>query len=355
VKKILILLAVAAQLAVLAWMAFEREWVVRTGRTVYLRTAPVDPRDPMRGDFVRLNYEIATVPKALCRGAVPGWFPTEEYIYNAKVRDRRVYAEIRLDAEGVAELVALSDELPAEGLYLRGRATAIQRNTIDVRFGVEAFFMQQEKAKAFEAEASNEKAGVPLNMEVAVGENGLAVLKGYRWEPLGITLVLDRPPTPVDGAVRTPPPGLRGLTIELKNHGSAPQAIVVGEPVMQNFRLLPANERWQPGEEASWRWVGETTPAKKAASDQVKLLQPGESHRVQIDLTSPDWFVRKIDAKEGDGPATSIEALVGDWRASFRLEYVPPDEADSAGLPHAEYIRHVRLRSRAFSAAGGVD
>jgi uncharacterized membrane-anchored protein len=350
---------VAAQLAVLAWMAFEREWVVRTGRTVYLRTAPVDPRDPMRGDFVRLNYEIATVPKALCRGAVLGWFPTESYIYDWKMRDRlrdrRVYAEIGLDAEGVAELVALSDEPPREGLYLRGRATAIQRNTIEVRFGVEAFFMQQGKAKAFEDEVSNEKAGVPLNMEVAVGGNGLAVLKGYRWEPLGITLVLDRPATPMDGAVQTPPPGLRALTIELKNHGSTPQAIVVGDSAAQSFRLLPVNERWQAGEEASWRWVGETTPAKKPASDQVKLLQPGESHRVHIDLTSPEWFVRKVDAKEGNGPATSIEALVQDWRASFRFEYVPPDEADSAGLPHAEHIRHVRLRSRAFSAAGVVD
>ena len=49
-RKLLIVAAVAAQLLVLGWMAFEREWVVRTGRVVYLRTAPVDPQDPMRGD-----------------------------------------------------------------------------------------------------------------------------------------------------------------------------------------------------------------------------------------------------------------------------------------------------------------
>ena len=52
-----VLLAVAAQLLVLAWMAGEREWIFRTGQVVYLRTAPVDPRDLFRGDFVRLHYE----------------------------------------------------------------------------------------------------------------------------------------------------------------------------------------------------------------------------------------------------------------------------------------------------------
>ena len=73
-RKLLIVTAVVAQLLVLGWMAFEREWVVRTGRVVYLRTAPVDPQDPMRGEYVRLNYEIATVPKALCRDGVATWF-----------------------------------------------------------------------------------------------------------------------------------------------------------------------------------------------------------------------------------------------------------------------------------------
>src|SRR5688500_8738375 len=108
---ILILAAVAAQVAVLAWMAAEREWVGRTGRTVYLRTAPGDPQDPMRGDYVRLDYEIANVPKARCRGRVAEWFKTGVDIYrvNNQIRDRRVYAEIGLDSEGVAELVTLSD------------------------------------------------------------------------------------------------------------------------------------------------------------------------------------------------------------------------------------------------------
>ena len=356
-KKLLIVTAVAAQLLVLGWMAFEREWVVRTGRTVYLRTAPVDPRDPMRGDYVRLNYEIAAVPKALCRDGVATWFKPDE-IYSAKVRDRRVYAEIELDAEGVAELVSLSDEPPSDGLYLRGRAQAIHLSTIDVRFGVEAFFMEQGTAQAFENQVRNEKAGVPLNMEVRVGANGLAVLSGYRFEPLGITFELDRPPAvnPAASGQNVPRPSLRGLTIKLKNHGSTPQAIVVG-PADQSFRLLPADQRWGSAGESGWRWVGEKAPTPPPLPEHVKLLQPGEFHETRVDLTQPEWFVQKA-AGENEaelGPATSIEALVDDWSASFRMEYRPPDIAQSTGLPHAELIRHTRLRSRAFSAAGAVD
>ena len=65
-------IAIAAlQLVVLAYMAGEREWVVRTGRTIYLRTAPLDPRDAMRGDYVSLSYDISRVPRDLRLGG-PG-------------------------------------------------------------------------------------------------------------------------------------------------------------------------------------------------------------------------------------------------------------------------------------------
>jgi len=169
VRKWLIVAAVLVQVGVLGWMAAEREWVLRSGKPMFLRTAPIDPQDPMRGDYVRLTYEIATVPKSLCRDGVTEWFSRHEDIYNSRVRDRRVYASVRLKAEDLVEIVALSDRPPTEGLYLRGRAQAIHLSTLEIRFGVEALFMQQGKARQFEQTVQTEKAGVPLNVEVAVG------------------------------------------------------------------------------------------------------------------------------------------------------------------------------------------
>ncbi len=353
-RKILIIIVVAAQLGVLGFMAGEREWVLRTGRSVYLRTAPIDPRDPMRGDYIRLTYEIATVPKRLCRDGVRTWFDAKEAIYDSNVRDRRVYAAVRLDQDGVAELVSLSDQPPSEGIYLRGRANAIYLSTIDVRFGVEALFMQQGKAREFENTMRTTKAGVPLNVEVAVNSHGLAVIKGHRWEPLGITLTLDRSPPASSLGPRTPRPGLRGVTIELKNHSDASVAIV-DSPGTHGLRLVPRRAVSRMEEPTGWVWVHDAAPPTKPEAGDIKVLKPGESHRVHLDFTSPEWFVRKYGEKNQLGAPTSLETLTENWNATFRIEYAPPSAEECTGLPDADVIRHARLRSRMFSAAGGAD
>lgn len=38
-----------------------KEYTLRTGTEVILKTEPVDPRDLFRGDYVVLNYEISTL------------------------------------------------------------------------------------------------------------------------------------------------------------------------------------------------------------------------------------------------------------------------------------------------------
>jgi hypothetical protein len=43
------------------------------------------------------------------------------------------------------------------------------------------------------------------------------------------------------------------------------------------------------------------------------------------------------------------------WSVSFRIEYAPPPKESVSGLPHADLIRHGRLRSRAFNATAGLD
>ena len=45
-----------AQLAVPAWMIIGHEQVLREGEVFKFHTAPVDPRDPFRGEYVVLSY-----------------------------------------------------------------------------------------------------------------------------------------------------------------------------------------------------------------------------------------------------------------------------------------------------------
>lgn len=51
-----------AQIGFLAWMIAGRAAILRDGREVLLKIEPVDPRDLLRGDYVRLGYEIGRIP-----------------------------------------------------------------------------------------------------------------------------------------------------------------------------------------------------------------------------------------------------------------------------------------------------
>src|SRR5690348_12571096 len=117
----LALLVAALQVLVLAFMAGQREWILRTGTPLVLRTAPIDPNDPMRGAYVRLDYEISTVPPALCRGEVAKWTKLADYRESQQLRDRVVFAAMAVNSYGLADLTSLSDRPPDTGPYLRGR------------------------------------------------------------------------------------------------------------------------------------------------------------------------------------------------------------------------------------------
>ena len=346
-KRLLFLAVIVAQVGLLAYMAGEREWISRHGHALLLRTAPVDPRDPMRGDYVRFDYEIAHIPKSLCQGAVKSWLTEKpQPSRSPDFRDRVVFASVRIDDAGVAEVTGVSDERPKSGVFLRGRAVRVSGQTLDVRFGVEALFTQQGKARDFEKEAAA-KPGVPVDVEVAVSDGGTAVLKGYRWEPLGITVEVDRPPRQQaqPGARAVPQPRLEGATVELTNHGTTPIAIVV-RPDGTSFRLL-GNERWQENH-FEWVGLGRALPAPETA--MVRVLAPGGTYREHLDFNRPEWFVRD-NRKPGEAPK-ALGMVSGDWDTTFRIEYAPPTRAESTALSSAAPISYSRIRSRAFGAVG---
>lgn len=342
-------LVAIGQLAVLAFMAGEREWISRAGETMFLRTAPVDPRDPMRGDYVRFDYDIARVPKALVKDEAATWFELPEGSGRRRGSGQRVYATVQLDDERIAHLESVSNRRPATGPFLRGRVEFLETDAMRIRFGVEAMFMEQGRAKDLEDEVRR-RDGLPMNIRVAVGSGGIAVLQDYRWEPLGLRVTFDwTEPDPARGQIPTPTGRrLRTITAELKNYSERPVAVVV-RPGGRTFRMLP-NER---DSHPAWRWVGETDSAGPITADMIRVLAPGDSHRETLDLERPEWFVRS--AGRGDGAPKPLSAVENPWGATFRLHYQPPSREEVAAFPHAGLVRHAAIRSRAFNAAAGVD
>jgi len=337
--------AIVLQVVVLAYMAAEREWVVRAGRTIYLRTAPLDPRDVMRGDYVRLNYEVSRVPRSLCRGSLTDTNSAREW----PPRGTRVYASLREDEEGVAELVALSDRRPSGGLFIRGRTERSWGQHVAVRYGLEAYFMEQGKAVELEQRRSVAGFQVPLEMEVAVNARGLAVLKGHRWSPLGIGLALETVPE-----ARTNRPGARqpiAATVSLYNAGTNELAIVD----LPDGRSLTLVTDVQWGEE-HWQWVAAGDAQPKPEAKHIILLKPGETRTIRVSFRDSQWLVRGSPMGDRSKVETrSLADLGDDFNARFRFEYRPPNRALCAGLPNERLIWHGRLASRAFSPAGTVD
>ncbi|WP_377290985.1 GDYXXLXY domain-containing protein [Rhizobium sp. SG2393] len=59
------------QTGIVGWAIAQRATILRQGDPVVLKTAPVDPRDLLRGDYVVLSYEIATIDSDRIVGPTP--------------------------------------------------------------------------------------------------------------------------------------------------------------------------------------------------------------------------------------------------------------------------------------------
>jgi len=332
----LIALAVAAQVLVLAAMAGEREWIFRHGEIVYLRTAPVDPRDPFRGDFVRLQYEANVVGIEGLDPALRGK-PLERHTV--------LYTRLRPMGEGVYEAAGATLEPPAEGPYLRGRVEQHWRagrqaaaGPVFVKYGIEQLYVEQGRGREIE-ERRGRRADlqVPMEVELALSGSGKAVIRGYRWSRLGIKLEVVRAPARRD---RNAPPLLGPLSPKLRltlaNVSDAPLSIA--DPGEHCALRLVASE-----------WMMESlAPAdtgcegRPAAPSDVIVLAPGQSHGMELDLAEPRWHVL------ADGKATEIGALTR--VTQFRIEYRAPE-----GLAATPALWQGRLASPRFNATGVVD
>ena len=334
-----IVAAVLVQFLVLAWMAGEREIVYRTGRTVYLRTMPVDPQDHFRGDYVRLNYEISAIGRNFWRDGLKDR-KQDDRSHRRQRQDVRVYTILKVGDTGIGEIQYVTDRKPENDFFIRGRLQNTWSNSLQVLYGIEAYFVQQDKGRELEKEMTRDGINIPMEMEAAVSGNGIAVLKGYRWSPIGIGLSINT----ATNRARTMIP--LSADIKLLNASKTDLAIV-DIPGASSFTLEPDFTRgWSQNE---WHWVG-AKPRPAVANEHVKVLKPGEIHKVHMDFSDPAWFV----AKDAEPPKSLSDLGNQAWNIRFRLVYRPPSKEECSSLKDASIIWHGSIASRAFSG-GRID
>jgi uncharacterized membrane-anchored protein len=118
-----------------------------SGKHVLLHVEPVDPNDPVRGEYVALSYDISRVPGADADGAGP----RDVYV----ILERRGRAWTGLRATG---------ERPADGeTFIRGVA---RNGTIE--YGIETYYVEEGESPRYERAIARQE----LYVDVVLDDGG---------------------------------------------------------------------------------------------------------------------------------------------------------------------------------------
>ena len=168
------LLLALAQIGFLSWMIAGRAAILRDGQEVLLKIEPFDPRDMLRGDYVRLNYEIRAVPVKLLDHASTAPLVPE---------DGPVFVRLGEDEDGFwrprsARLGApFAEPAPSGEVDIRGEVAGGRRlgpdDALSVDYGIDRFYVPEGEGRAIEA-GIRERAFAIL---AAVGADGTPQIK----------------------------------------------------------------------------------------------------------------------------------------------------------------------------------
>lgn len=156
-RVVLFVVLVTLQVILVGSMVLSRETVLESGERVTLATAPVDPRDLFRGDYVVLRYQIST----LDREAVP-WNAPEPHA------GQTVWVELD-DSDRIATPTAVyGSPLVPPRVAIRGTVERVGGSLVTVDYAIAQYFVpegtgwQVERARTVDVvvAVSNEGHGV---------------------------------------------------------------------------------------------------------------------------------------------------------------------------------------------------
>jgi uncharacterized membrane-anchored protein len=160
--KILILILVL-QCAWLLGTVAVQERALASGKGIRLETWPVDPNDPLRGDYLLLNYKISDVPQNLFSPPVKKDLSAGQVVYVALEPRGEFYEVARAGTDWFAP--------SANQILLKGKSSwrpwNSKTNVTHVEYGLERFYV---------AEGMGHPHG-KLAAQVVVSASGNASLK----------------------------------------------------------------------------------------------------------------------------------------------------------------------------------
>ena len=154
--KIAFFAIVAAQMVLLLAMIGVKEFTLRTGTTVVLQTVPVDPRSLLQGDYVILQYKIATLPDYFRSGVRR--LPKGTVVYVELTKGREVW-------EARRSSYSLFEPKPGE-VFIKGRVD--DSGLLDFSLGT--YFVPEGTGRAIERASD-------IKVRATINSRGNAVIK----------------------------------------------------------------------------------------------------------------------------------------------------------------------------------
>lgn len=158
-KNFFILLAVF-WLVIIGGFIAVKEYTLRTGQDVLLKTMPVDPRDLFRGDYVVLLYDISRID------------PVSVVVEKTDLKSGdKVY--VGLDIRGkYAVATNIYTSPPKDGLYIKGALRDVSANRFNVEYGIESYFVPEGAGKVIERQR-----GKNVDVKVSIDKSGNSLIK----------------------------------------------------------------------------------------------------------------------------------------------------------------------------------
>lgn len=170
-------LAVVAiiQTAMLGKIVYDRQTLLHHGREITLQVIPVDPRDLFRGDYVTLGYALTPIKPATLDAATDVAGLTKGDVVYVTIRQSVDESwQVRSLAPRYPTTTADGDVVMKARIQNRFGIAGSADDAIDVRFGIERYFVPEGTGTALEAKVRDNT----IKSIIAVGRDGSVGIKG---------------------------------------------------------------------------------------------------------------------------------------------------------------------------------
>ncbi|MBX3578046.1 MAG: GDYXXLXY domain-containing protein [Rhizobiaceae bacterium] len=161
-----------AQIAFLGWVIVGRAAILQNGQEILIKTAPVDPRDLFRGDYVRLGYDISNIATDVITDKGGMATTTAGPIYVMLLRQPDGFWTVRSASFAKPETAVPADQAMIRGEVEDGWSLS-PGTTIGATYGIERFYVPEGDGLQIEQDMREHT----FSILAAVDDNGTAQIK----------------------------------------------------------------------------------------------------------------------------------------------------------------------------------